>query len=40
MFDFSALLVFLKSIFDALVSFVKKLGLDIGTETTTEAAAE
>ena len=39
MFDFSELLVFLKSIFEALMAFVKKLGLDLGTEEETEAPA-
>ncbi len=28
MFDFSSLLVFLKSIFEALMAFLKKLGFD------------
>ena len=37
MFDFNALLVFLKSLFGALVELVKKLGLKIGEE---EAADE
>ena len=35
MFDFSELLVFLKSIFDAIVAFAKKLGLKIGEEEET-----
>ena len=39
MFDFGALLEFLKSIFDALMSFVKKLGLNIGKEEEAEAEA-
>ena len=39
MFDFSELLVFLKSIFEALAAFVKKLGLDINKEDTTEEPA-
>ena len=40
MFDFSELLVFLKSIFDALAAFVKKLGLNIGKEEETDPAGE
>ena len=40
MFDFSELLVFLKSIFEALSAFVKKLGLDIGKDTETDPASE
>lgn len=38
MFDFSGLLVFLKSIFEALMAFVKKLGLEPKEEEETEAA--
>lgn len=39
MFDFSELLVFLKSIFEALMVLVQKLGLT-KKEEETEAAAE
>ena len=38
MFDFNALLVFLKSLFGALVELVKKLGLNIGEEAADETA--
>lgn len=38
MFDFSELLIFLKSIFDAIMTFAKKLGLNIGdSEDTADA---
>ena len=37
MFDFSGLLVFLKSIFEALMAFVKKLGLDKTEDETNPA---
>ena len=42
MFDFSELLVFLKSVFDAIMAFVKKLGLKIGEqdEDTSDDAAD
>ena len=36
-FDFTALLAFLQSLFDAFVALFKKLGLDLGGE---EAPAE
>lgn len=35
MFDFGELLTFLKSIFDAIVTFAKKLGLKVGQEEET-----
>ncbi len=39
MFDFSELLIFLKSIFDAIMAFAKKLGLDIGKKEEDESNA-
>ena len=39
MFDFSELLIFLKSIFDAIMAFAKKLGLDIGKKDEDKADA-
>ena len=36
MFDFNALLTFLKSLFGALVELAKKLGLNLGGEEEAE----
>ncbi len=38
MFDFSDLLTFLKSIFEALMAFVKKLGFDPAKEEAEEVS--
>ncbi len=36
MFDFNALLAFLKELFSALMELFRKMGVDIGTEEASE----